>query len=165
MIKSKIDIENRKIYGRTGKVYTIAPESLSAARASEFEIRTILLPYRTNFETVFKLINKFVTTLREVEIGKTKVGVIYDLINEAELLQKGLLNFQMTKRPAIVELCGLFCIGEGEDVGTYPEELIREKFDEWREIPDQDFFLLCANVIPYFKESLRLLTEVNRQPE
>lgn len=154
MSKPQIDWEKRQITGKSGRIYKISPETLSAGRAAEFEIRSILLPYRTNFESVYKLNQKTIDALKNIEIGKIKVGLLMEIISELENLQKGLYNFQLNKRSAVVEFCGLFCNYEGEEIGEYNEEIIREKYEDWKEIPEQDFFFLCGQSIPYFKDSL-----------
>lgn len=148
-MKSKIDFENRVIYGKSGKVYKILPEMLTIGRAAEFEIRSILVGYKTDFETLLKLIGNVETRLRN---GNTW-GAVADVINDLKDFKQGLINYQLNSRPSIVEFMSLFCIGEGEETGTHSEETIREKFEEWQEIPEQDFFLLCANVIPSFRSN------------
>lgn len=159
MAKAHIDWEKRQITGKSGKIYKISPETITAGRAAEFEIRSILLPYRVNFETIFKLNAKTIDILRGIEIGKIKVGALMEIIQEYENLQKGLYDFQLAKRSTIVEFCGLFCNYEGEDVGNYNEDIIREKYEDWKEIPEVDFFLLCAQAIPYFRDYLRTIKE------
>lgn len=149
MSKANIDIENRKIIGESGKVYKISPETLSIGRAAEFQIRGILLGFKTDFETLLIMVD---SSIKRLEGGKT-FGDIADTINELKSFRKGLIDYQLNTRPAIVEFCSLFCIGEGEEVGTHTEDVIREKYADWKTIPEQDFFFLCANVIPSFRES------------
>jgi hypothetical protein len=160
MKKSFIDWEKRTIIGKSGRVYRISPETLSAGRSAEFEIRSILLPYRINFKTMYENVNEMINTLRSIEIGNLKIGTILDLLNKLESQQKGLLDFHIYKRSPAVEFCGLFCIYDGEDVGTYTEDVIREKYEDWVEIPESDFFLLLGKAIPYFRECL---VELNQQ--
>jgi hypothetical protein len=159
-MKAKIDIENRKIIGHSGKVYKINPEGLSIGRAAEFQIRGILLGFKTDFETLLKMVD---SSVKRLEGGKT-FGDIADTINELKSFRKGMLDYQLNTRPTIIEFCSLFCIGEGEDIGTHTEDVIREKYDEWKTIPDQDFFFLCANVIPHFRESYLKALKGEQEP-
>lgn len=149
-MKNKIDWENRKIYGHSGKEYKILPELLTAGRAAEFQIRGMVLGFNTDFETLLKLVHNAAKRLRE----GNNYGAIADTITELEQFKKGMLNYQENSRPAIVEFCSLFCIGEGENTGIHNEDIIREKYNDWREIPIQDFFLLSGQAIPYFRERL-----------
>jgi hypothetical protein len=160
-MKSKIDFENRVIYGRSGKIYKILPEMLTIGRAAEFEIRSILIGYKTDFETLLKLISNVETRLRN---GNTW-GTISDVINDLKDFKQGLINYQLNSRPAIVEFMSLFCIGDGEDTGIHSEEIIREKFEDWREISEQDFFLLCANVIPSFRSNYLQAVKEQKLPK
>ena len=155
---AKIDWDKRQIIGKSGTIYKISPETLSSGRAPEFEIRSILLAYRTDFETLLTMINK-ATKLMD---SATAFGPMYEASAMLKDFQKGLINYQLNKRPAVIEFASLFCIKEGEDVGNHSEDIVREKYEDWRDIPEADFFLLCANVIPSFKENyLNIIMESN----
>jgi len=65
-----------------------------------------------------------------------------------------MVNYQLNKRSKIVEFVSLFTTEKDEDVSIHTEEQIRKKYDDWGHIPVADFFLLCANVIPSFKDIL-----------
>jgi hypothetical protein len=153
---AKIDFDKRQIIGKSGKIYKISPETLSSARTPEFEIRSALLAYRTNLEELFKLFAKVKKGLRE---GRT-FGDIADSLTEIERFEQGLLTFHETKRTPLIEFCALFCIYEGEEIGQFNENIIAEKWEDWSEIPDYDFFLLSLNVIPSFKQ--RYLEALNQ---
>jgi len=158
-MKAKIDIENMVIIGRSGKKYTISPESLSIGRAAEFQIRGATLAFKTDFETLLLMVDN---SLKRLEKGQT-FGDIAETIFELRQFKNGMIDFQLNQRPAIVEFCSLFCIGEGEDVGKHNEEFVREKWDDWRDIPEQDFFFLSANVIPSFRSNyLKMLSETQK---
>lgn len=143
-----IDWDKRQITGKSGKVYKIVPESLSAGRTAEFEIRAMMLAYKTDFETLAKLLSRVRHSLRE---GKT-FGDVADALNDLDKFEEGLVNFQLNGRSELVEFCALFCIAEGEDVGVFTQEQIIDKWNDWKHIPEADFFLLCAKAIPSFKE-------------
>lgn len=154
-----IDFANRTIKGKSGKIYKILPEKLSAGRAAEFEIRSALLGLNLNFETLF---TKIQNAKRKLSVS-TSFGGIIDAHAELEEIERGLLRFQENKRPAIIEFCSLFCLEDGEDTSTHDEDIIRAKYEEWGAIDIADFFLLCANVIPYFKESLILMLNQDKE--
>lgn len=159
---SKIDFDNRVIYGKSGKVYKIMPEMLSAGRTPEFEIRSILLAYKTDFETLAKVLSRAKHGLRE---GRT-FGDVHDALTGIENFEKGLINFQTNGRSELVEFCALFCIGEGEDVGEFNEQIIIEKWNDWKEIPEADFFFLCAKAIKSFRQRfLEILEKTGQLPK
>lgn len=147
-----IDIQKMIITGKSGRVYKIMPESISAARYSEYSLRSSLLAFKTDFETLFTSINKAIEHLRH-----GKENSIGNAMNAAALLeniQKGMMNFQENNRPAIIEFVSLFVIGDGEDVSKHSEDQIRVKYEDWAHIPIVDFFLLASHAIPKFKECL-----------
>jgi hypothetical protein len=158
-MSAKIDLEKRQIIGSSGKVYKISPETLSSARTPEFEIRSALLAYRTNLEELFKLLAKVKKGLKE---GRT-FGDVADAILDIERYENGLMTFHETQRTPLIEFCALFCIYEGEEVGQFNENIIAEKWEDWKEIPDYDFFLLSLNVIPFFKERYLEALGVNQK--
>ena len=147
-----IDLQKMIITGKSGKIYKIMPESISAARYSEYSLRSSLLAFKTDFETLFTSINKAIEHLR---YGKE--NAIGNAMNAASLLeniQKGMINFQENNRPAIIEFVSLFTIAENEDVSKHSEDQIREKYEDWSHIAIVDFFLLVSQAIPKFKECL-----------
>jgi len=154
-----ISWEKREIIGKSGKVYKIVPESLSAGRTAEFEIRAMLLAYRTDFETLLKLLKKVKAALRD---GRT-FGEVHDALTDMDKFEEGMVNFQLNGRSELVEFCSLFCIADGEDVGVFTQEQIIDKWNDWKHIPEADFFLLCAKAIPSFKEKFLEILKVTGQ--
>lgn len=146
-----IDYEKRIITGKSGKIYRIVPEIISAGRAPEFEIRSILLGYKTDFETLLKTINEIENIL--IKGPDNAQGNAHKALNKIDDFKKGLINFKLNNRSAIVEFASLYCIGEDEDVSNHSEDVIRYKFADWAHIPEVDFFLLSANAIKGFRES------------
>lgn len=157
MGKGKINWDKRQIVGRSGKVYIISPETLSAKRAAEYEIRAMSLPFRATFETVFKYVHRVVNDFRNLELATLKAGVIFDTIAEGEMLLKGMREYQISHRSPIVEFCALFCNTKEEDVGEWNEDIIRAKYEDWADIPEDDFFLLSTKAIPFFRSSLQVI--------
>lgn len=156
-----IDFENRTITGKSGKVYKIVPELISSGRAPEFEIRSILLGYKTDFETLMKMMNEVETILTKGTDNAQ--GNAHKALVKIADFKKGLINFQLNNRSAIVEFASLYCIAEGEDVSTHNEDIIREKFKDWAHIPEVDFFFLSANAIRGFRESYLKYSESEKE--
>jgi len=147
-----IDIQKLTITGKSGKVYRIMPESISAARYAEYSLRSSLLAFKTDFETLFTSINKAIEHLR---YGKeNSIGNAMNAAALLENIQKGMLSFQENNRPAIIEFVSLFVISEGEDLSKHTEDQIREKYEDWSHIPIVDFFLLASQAIPKFRDYL-----------
>jgi hypothetical protein len=157
-----IDWNNRIITGSSGKVYKIQPELISAGRAPEFEIRGMVLGYRTNLDTLAALHSNVKLTLIKGE--DNMAGNIHKVLNLLDDFDKGILHYLENKRNALLEFASLFCIAEGEDVGIHNEEIIRDKYNDWKHIPDQDFFFLCQKAIPSFaKRYLETEKAVNQK--
>lgn len=157
-----IDYDKGVIIGKSGKVYRIAIERISAARYTEYTIRSSLLAFNTEFETLFNRINEAINHLR---YGKENAqGNSTNAINELESILKGMVNYHENKRPAIIEFCSTFCIGDDEDLTIHSEDQIREKYQDWSHIPMYDFFLLASKATPNFINSLKsILADLNLQ--
>lgn len=144
MSKPYINWEERKVVGKSGKVYKICPEILSSARYVHFEIRSMTEAFKTNLDGILM-------TLQGIEDELTKgklnsAGNIFNALTKLRDFKKGLVAYQEYKRTPSIEFCALFCIEDGEDVSRFDEDQIRSKWDDWKEIPDQDFFLLSLQV-------------------
>lgn len=133
-----IDWSNRTITGQSGKVYKILPELISAGRAPEFEIRGMVLGYRTNLDTLAQLHSDIKTILTKGE--DNMAGNIHKVLNKLDDFDKGILHYLENKRNALLEFASLFCIADGEDVGTHSEDIIREKYNDWNIYQMQIFF-------------------------
>ena len=59
-----IDYEKGIITGKSGKIYKISIESISSARYTEYLIRSSLIAFNTDFETLFNRINTAISHLR-----------------------------------------------------------------------------------------------------
>ena len=156
-----IEWNNRTITGISGKVYKIQPELISAGRAPEFEIRGMVLAYRTNLDTLAKLHNEIRITLTKGE--DNMAGNIHKVLTKIEDFDKGILHYLENKRNALLEFASLFCIGEGEEVGIHTEDQIREKYNDWKHIPDADFFFLCQKAIPSFAKRYLEIEKENQK--
>lgn len=143
-----IDWEKRTITGKSGKIYKIEPEKIKAGRWPEFEIQSLMLAFGSDFKT-------FYTSLIDVRKKLTEIKVIGDVIGvdkKIENLLAGVATYTERPEPKIIKFCSLFCNAENEDTSQYNENIAKEKFEDWKDIPIESFFLLASEVIPLFKE-------------
>lgn len=148
-----IDYNKGVIIGKSGKVYRIATDRIGAARYTEYSIRSSLLAFNTEFETLFNRINSAINHLRNGKENPT--GNATNAINELESILKGMVSYHENKRPAIIEFCSTFCVLDDEDITIHTEDQIREKYEDWAHIPIYDFFLLASKATPNFINSLK----------
>lgn len=169
MTQAKIDWPNRVIIGASGTKYKITPETMSSARYIEFEIRSMTQAFKTNLEGILTALDSIEHQLVKGELNQS--GNIHNALTILQNFKNGLRNHAQYKRTESIEFCALFCIEDGEDVSEYSETMVRRKWDDWKSIPDEDFFLLSMNVkillsaryrkmIQAEKESLANATEV-----
>jgi hypothetical protein len=152
-----IDYEKGIIRGKSGKIYKISIESISSARYTEYLIRSSLLAFNTDFETLFNRIN---TAISHMRYGKENAqGNSSNAIIELESILKGMVNYQENTRPAIIEFCSTFCVLENEDISKHSEDQIKEKYEDWAHIPMIDFFLLASKATPRYREYLKSILE------
>ena len=154
-----IDFEKRIIKGKSGKIYNIVPEKLSVGRSAEFEIRSTLLGFNMDFQTIWKKLDEAKNTLKNA----TNFGAMIDGVYKIEEIQGNLKRWSDNQRPQIVEFCSLFCLMENEDVSVHDEEVIRQKYEDWAHIPHADFFFLCANVIPGYRDTFLNIAKAGSQ--
>ncbi|MFO0201560.1 MAG: hypothetical protein ACK528_00355, partial [Alphaproteobacteria bacterium] len=92
-VSKYIDFDKRKIIGKSGTVYKIAPEDISVGRWAEFEIRSITLAYNTDFET---LLNTFRGVKDDLMNGKNNAqGNAHHALRKIEDFEKGMVDYQM----------------------------------------------------------------------
>jgi len=160
---SRIDWENRVIIGKSGTKYKILPEKISVGRWPKYELWSALIATRLDMDTFVRTLNEI---LRKVEKAQT-FGDMIAPYSELRDLRSGIVRYAETGRPQLVEFAALFCLKtnkEGEvieDIGDITEDIIREKYNDWKEIDMNDFFLLVSRHIPKFQENYK--AEVERQ--
>lgn len=154
-----IDFKNRKIYGKSGKVYYVEM-SISAGRMSEYDIRGSLLALNTNFDTLVARINKIEYYLVKGEDNAQ--GNAHNAIMEVRAIKEGLKRFAENQRPAVIEFCALFCNEEGEDTSTFDEGMFERKYLDWAHIPVEDFFYLAGMSIPAYRENIIKVLNLNQ---
>jgi len=152
-VKPFISWEERKIVGKSGKVYHIMPEKISSARYVEFEIRSMTQAFKTNLDGILKLISDVEHDLTKGELNCQ--GNTHTALQRISDFKKGLINHIEYKRTESIEFCALFCIADGEDVTDFSEALIRDKWNDWKEIPNEDFFLLSIKAKMLYSQRFR----------
>lgn len=160
---SKIDWENRLIIGKSGTKYKILPEKISVGRWPKYELWSTLIATRMDMDTFVKTLNGIITKVSKAQTFGDMIQPYSDLTD----LRNGIVKYHETGRPQLVEFAALFCLKidkEGniiEDIGEITEDVIRDKYNDWKEIDMNDFFLLVSRHIPSFQENYR--TEIERQ--
>ena len=164
---SKIDWEKRIIIGKSGTVYKILPEKISVGRWPKYELWSTLISTRMDMDTFIKTLNSVINRVNKAQ----SFGDMIQPYTELTDLRNGIVKYNETGRPQLVEFAALFCLKcdkEGnviEDVGEITEDVIREKYNDWKEIDMNDFFLLVSRHIPSFQENYRLEVERQRNQE
>jgi hypothetical protein len=143
-----IDWDKRTIKGRSGKIYKIAPEAISTGRWAEYEIQSLELSFGNDFSTHYKKITELIKVLTD---GNNILQAINRAVTLAKELLSGISNYAETPVPRIIKFCSLFCTYEGEDITSHTADVVREKHEDWKHIPIQDFFLLASEAIPSFR--------------
>lgn len=155
-----IDWKNRTLIGKSGRVYKIEPENISAGRWAEFEIQQLQLAYSMEFKAIHDNIAKVLNDLRN---GNNLLKAHSDAIKTLECLHFAISNYTELPIPAILKFCSLFINYDGEDVGKYDPIEVRKKADDWANIPIKDFFLLASEVIPSFRETYNAFIQASQQ--
>lgn len=158
--KKYVDWENRTLKGKT-RTYKILPETISAARKMEYDIRAIGLMHQLTTETFMQSLNEIRNTLTKGE--DNMAGNIHKVLTMIDDIRNNIVKFVENKRTPLFEFCGLFCIYENEDVSKYDDEIMIEKWNDLKHIPDVVFFLLSTRAIPTFRDVyLSILNEKER---
>jgi hypothetical protein len=159
-MKAKIDFKAGTITGSSGKIYKISPERLSTARFPHWEIHTSLLAFNMSYQQIADV---FVRIRNEMS-GPLTGQAIANVINECDT------RLDMIKEhpnpdhiPRVVTFCSLFCITEDEDLTRFDDSIVKAKYDDWKEIPILDFFLLYSKQIPKFETDYQRITQNQNQ--
>ena len=145
MKKNLIDIQNRKIYGRSGKEYLIDIENISTGRWPEFELQQSELGLNATYP---QMLQSFTDIYKLLSSGNDIIGNHVKARDLAKERIDVMVPYNDSMIPKLVKYFAIFSVAEGEDVGTYTEQMIRAKNDDWREIPHKAFFFLLKYVIP-----------------
>lgn len=151
-----IDLKAKTITGKSGKVYRIDPENISAGRFHHYMIQSATVGLGITFQEIF---DSYVAMLKAVTTGNDILKALATVKNECESKLKIVDKYTAQTAPKIIEFCALFCIEDGEDVGQYDEALVARKFEDWKHIPLNSFFLLSSMAIPAFQENYRSMLE------
>ena len=144
-----IDLQKNIIVGKSGKVYKIIPDQISVARWAQYEIQAATLGFNTSYQAMFDSYKYIYTQLKGAITGE---GIL-NTMNECKKWMQHIDEHPVTSAPKAIEFCAIFCICEGEDVGSYSDDMVASKFEDWKHIPMKDFFLLYHQLIPGLKEN------------
>lgn len=156
-----IDIKNKVIIGKSGTKYRIAPEEISAGRWHLYMIYSTSVGMGVMFQEVF---DSFSAIYKAATNGNDILGALDIIKKESETKIKFIDRYKANDRPKICEMCALFCIEDGEDVGEASDNMFAKKFEDWKHIPITDFFLLSSMAITGFKEEYERQTANEKQP-
>ena len=140
---SRIDWENRIIIGKSGTKYKILPEKISVGRWPKYELWSTLIATRMDMDTFVKTLNGIITKVHKAQTFGDMIAPYSELTD----MRNGIVRYAETGRPQLIEFASLFCLRvdkEGnivEDIGEITEDVIREKYNDWKEIDMNDFFL------------------------
>lgn len=154
---SYIDWENRNIIGKSGKVYLIRPELTASKLWAEYQIKGALLGSGWSFENNLKAwlyVREVLRTGKENAQGNTA-----NALNKIDEVLDAMKRFKETEYNAEVEFCSIFCKTENEPIDLNDESIIRRKYEDWSEIPQYFFLILCEMSIQWYKEGLQKLKE------
>ena len=148
-----INWEQRTITGISGKIYKIEPEKISTKRFREYEILSLMLAFGSDFKTFYTTLTDII---KQIE-GMTSIGQIFAILYKLKNLVAGIGNYTSNSEPKIIRFCALFCNLKNEDVTKFENDMITAKYEDWGNIPIQDFFLLAIEVTPSLIESYRMV--------
>lgn len=130
-----------KEFTANGKKYFVN-QKLSIARFEEYQKLEPRLAYGIDFETLFQLIKKQYTLLNDRKFADAAV-ISHNIMN-------GIGDLLSDKRtdPALL-MAALAIVGEGEDPGSFDEQVQLDKIADWRaEGYDMEgFFYFAASTI------------------
>lgn len=155
---SSIDWEKRLIIGKSGTKYKILPEKISVGRWPKYELWQNNITFRMDMPTFMASIDSVLNKLLKIK----QLGDAIDASIELKDLRNRISGFLESGRSPLIEFASIFCLkcdengNVIEDVGDLTEDLIRDKFNDWKEIDQNDFFLLVSRCIPSFQENYQL---------
>lgn len=145
-----IDWDKRTITGMSGTVYKIAPEDIPAGRWSQYELQSASLGMVMSIK---KMAGYFTKIYNLATTGNEVVKQIHQIAQESKEALELIKGYEGQPIPKVVEFLSIMCVKDGEELHTYKESMVREKFNDWSHIPMKDFFLLAAQLMPSFKEN------------
>lgn len=155
---SKIDFDNRIIIGKSGTIYKILPEKISVGRWPKYELWQNNITFRMDMPTFMAAIDDVILKLQKIKELGDAIKATIDLME----LRNRVAGFLETGRSPLIEFASIFCLKTDnngnviEDVGDLTEDVIRDKFNDWKEIDQNDFFLLVSMSIPLFQKNYKL---------
>ena len=140
--------------GKSGTKYQVKMDAITIKRAPFFERLILGLSHAMEFKTVLKAIDDAANFLGSPMETNEIIDRNRQALTVLRNLQKGVNHFQENKIPTIVQFVALFCVSEGEQ-NDYTMELVKQKTDDWSEIPYHFFFQLSKHIMDSYSPELK----------
>lgn len=148
----KLDPETRT-FDANGKRYT-AVTSLTVERYEAYELYQAEIGIGRTFEEIQGGINKAFELCNEVATGKKVFAEMAVLLHDLSI---GCTLVGTTQPHAVLKLCALFLVRDGEDLRTIDDQLVQDKIEDWKAegIDMGYFFGFALRSIPGFLAAYR----------
>jgi hypothetical protein len=148
----KLDPETRS-FDANGKRYT-AVTSLTVERYEAYELYQAEIGIGRTFEEIQGGINRAFELCNEVATGKKVFAEMAVLLHDLSI---GCTLVGTTQPHAVLKLCALFLVRDGEDMRTIDDQTVQGKIDDWKAegIDMGYFFGFALRSIPGFLAAYR----------
>lgn len=140
--------------GRSGRVYRVSPDNITLLRAPHFDAMSLELAFSLDLSTLASNLDK----IASLSGGKMETNEVipnnYRIHELTRNIQKGFNEFTTNKHSKIAAFCALFCCYENEQ-NDYTPELVKDKLDDWSNIPIAFFFSLSSSFLPDFTRLMK----------
>jgi hypothetical protein len=152
----KLDPETRS-FEANGQRYT-AVTSLTVERYEAYELYQAEIGIGRTFEEIQGSINRAFELCNEVATGKKVFAELAVLLHDLSI---GCTLVGTTQPHAVLKLCALFLVREGEDLRTIDDQLVQDKITDWKEagIDMGYFFAFALRSIPGFLAAYRAASQ------
>ena len=152
----KLDPETRS-FEANGQRYT-AVTSLTVERYEAYELYQAEIGIGRTFEEIQASINRAFELCNEVATGKKVFAELAVLLHDLSI---GCTLVGTTQPHAVLKLCALFLVREGEDLRTIDDQLVQDKITDWKEagIDMGYFFAFALRSIPGFLAAYRAASQ------
>ena len=158
----KLDPETRS-FQANGKRYT-AVTSLTLERYEAYELYQAEVGIGRTFEEIQSSINRAFELCNEVATGKKVFAELAVLLHDLSI---GCTLVGTTQPHAVLKLCALFLVRDGEDLRTIDDQLVQDKIDDWKAegIDMGYFFGFALRSIPGFLAAYRAASQTSSPKE
>lgn len=144
---------NEKAFTANGKRYRVA-SSLSVDRYEAYELLQVEIGFARTFQQFHEQAQQAYDLCNKIPSGQP---VFADLAITLRDMVTGATMVGTKQTPAVLKLCSLFIIREGEDQRYIDEQTMADKIDDWRieGISMTYFFQFALHSIPGFLAAYR----------